>query len=291
MKILYTQGQGKFEEKDYYLTELAPNKILVRSHMTGVCRSDIDMMMGKFELLPIEMSGHEGLGIVEQIGSEITNVKVGDYVATRGEPAYADYYHCKDYVKVPELHPRYILEPIACSINIILQKQSLLGKKNGRMLIVGSGLLAWVVYNTIKILDYNYNITVIGNHNKNIWGDILQQEYTGKFDVVIDLGSKDLFNQDIYNPDALYYYAAQKQTQTDLRYLLWNAVSIICPSPRASTFNRAMTLARDWIQSGELNVDAFWTKGYDRHTEWESAFNDGKQRTLNYNRGYIKWRT
>jgi hypothetical protein len=129
----------------------------------------------------------------------------------------------------------------------------------------------------------------VGNHNKEIWGDKLSTNYTGKFDVVIDLGNKDLFNEDIYNPDALYYYAAQKQTHTDLRYLLWNAVSIICPSPRATTFHRAMTLARDWIQSNELNVDAFWTKGYDRDTQWAQAFIDADNRPANYNRGYIKW--
>lgn len=291
MKILYTEGKGKFVEGEYTLPSLPANKILVRSVMTGVCRSDIDMMNGNFDLLPLEMSGHEGLGIVEQVGNNITNIKVGDYVATRGEPAYADYYHCEDYVKVPEIHPRYILEPIACAINIVLQQQSMLGKKQGRLLLVGSGLLAWVVYNTIKILDYNFDIIVVGNHNKYVWGETLSTKYQGKFDVVIDLGNKDLFNQDIYNPNALYYYASQKEIKTDLRYLLWNAVSIVCPSPRATTFTRAMTLARDWIESGELNVDYFWTRGYDRDTEWEQAFEDAKNRTQNYNRGYIKWRT
>jgi D-arabinose 1-dehydrogenase-like Zn-dependent alcohol dehydrogenase len=288
-RLLHTLGKGKFIEEHFALPALPANKILVRSVMTGVCRSDIDMMEGNFGPLPIEMSGHEGLGIVEQVGSDITNVRVGDYVATRGEPAYADYYHCQDYVQVPELHSRYIIEPVACAINIIIQEQTLLGKKRGRMLIMGSGMLSWVVYNAIQILDYNFDITIVGSHNKEVWGDKLSTSYEGKFDVVIDLGSKDLFNQDIYNPGALYYYAAQKETTSDLRYLLWNAGTIVCPSPRASTFHRAMILARDWIKNGDLNVDAFWTKGYDRDTEWQQAFEDGVNRPANYSRGYIKW--
>jgi hypothetical protein len=43
------------------------------------------------------------------------------------------------------------------------------------------------------------------------------------------------------------------------------------------------------IQSGELNVDKFWTKCYNRNTEWQQAFADGVDRPNGYSRGYIKW--
>ena len=90
--------------------------------MTGVCRSDIDMMMGNFGPLPLGMQGHEGLGQVTRVGSLVTDVKEGDYVATRGEPAYADYYNVRsdEFVVVPELDSKYILEPVACGINCIV---------------------------------------------------------------------------------------------------------------------------------------------------------------------------
>ena len=38
-----------------------------------------------------------------------------------------------------------------------------------------------------------------------------------------------------------------------------------------------------------LNVDTFWTKAYDRETEWQQAFEDGSNRPEGYSRGYIKW--
>ena len=122
VKILATQGKGEFIECDYFLPPLEPLEIRVKSIYTGVCRSDIDMMNGKFPLLPMKMHGHEGLGQVVERGSKVKDwdCKIGDYVATRGEPAYADYYNCKPmtWVKVPELHPDYIIEPVACGVNI-----------------------------------------------------------------------------------------------------------------------------------------------------------------------------
>jgi hypothetical protein len=44
-----------------------------------------------------------------------------------------------------------------------------------------------------------------------------------------------------------------------------------------------------WIENGDLNVDNFWTKGYNRDTEWQQAFADGMDRPNGYSRGYIKW--
>ena len=116
VKILTTLGKGEFIECDYFVPPLEPLEIRVESVFTGVCRSDIDMMNGKFPLLPMSMHGHEGLGQVVARGSGVHDydVKVGDYVATRGEPAYADEYNANDgtFVKVPRLDPKYIIEPV-----------------------------------------------------------------------------------------------------------------------------------------------------------------------------------
>ena len=144
--------------------------------MTGVCRSDIDMMQGEFGPLPLSMQGHEGLGRVIGIGASITGVKFNDYVATRGEPAYADIYNVRDgeFVVVPEAHPRYILEPVACGINIVQQPIREIAERSGpgkRLLILGSGFLAWVAYNTIKLNHLEFTIDVIGRSNTELWGD------------------------------------------------------------------------------------------------------------------------
>ena len=64
VKLLVTDGKGKFTETNWTKPEITNDEIEVKAIFTGVCRSDIDMMTGKFGPLPIHMSGHEGLGQV-----------------------------------------------------------------------------------------------------------------------------------------------------------------------------------------------------------------------------------
>ena len=174
VRLLCTAGTGQFDEVIWDKPEILSTEIEVRSIMTGVCRSDIDMMTGKFQTLPLSMQGHEGLGQVTKVGDTISSrVKVGDYVATRGEPAYADYYNVQQdsFVIVPTADPKYILEPVACGINIITQNMSAIIKKfHPRILILGSGFLAYTAYNTILHHDeITYSeIVIVGNSNKKV---------------------------------------------------------------------------------------------------------------------------
>lgn len=294
VRCLQTTGQGRFEEVEYDKPEPSATEIEVRAVMTGVCRSDIDMMNGDFGPLPLSMQGHEGLGIVTKIGINQIDVKVGDIVATRGEPAYADYYNVKnkEYVKVPEANPKYILEPVACGINLIYQKLDLLQqKKSPRVLILGSGFLAWVAYNTITSQPIlARDITVVGNSNRDLWGDKLVQTYTGEFDIIIDLSSgTDVFDRPIVRNEAIVIFGAQKKVTTDFSNLLWKACTMVFPSPRTDKFYLAMQVAESMITNGQLNVDKFWTQAYNRNMNWQQAFADGMDRPSGYSRGYIVW--
>jgi len=294
-RVLATTGQGNFVETEYVLPPIAASEITVRSVMTGVCRSDIDMMLGNFGPLPLNMQGHEGLGQVTAIGADITGVAIGDYVATRGEPAYADMYNVRDkeFVVVPEANPKYILEPVACGINVVMQPIREIAERSGsgkRLLILGSGFLAWIAFNTILLNHLDFEITVIGNSNKDMWGDKLTQSYAGKFNVVIDLSSRtDVFNDDILHNEALVVFGAQKEVTTDFSALLWKACTMIFPSPRTDKFYQCMKDAAYWIENGDIVVDSFWTKSYNRDIEWQQAFIDGTVRPAGYSRGYIVW--
>lgn len=298
-KILYTNGKGTFMEGTVPLPEPGPTDILVKSVMTGVCRSDVDMMQGKFPVLPQHMSGHEGLGKVVDFGSGVSDVLIGEYVATRGEPAYADYYLVRqhEYVVVPEAHERYILEPVACGVNCVLQAISDIDARAGqgaRLLILGSGFLAWVAYHTLCAKGYNrdngFEITVVGNSNRALWGDKLVQTAAGTYDVIIDLsGTDQSINTPLLRPRGLLVLGAQKTVTTDFSHLLWNAAKIVFPSPRTAQFYDAMVMARDMITSKALVVDKFWTRGYNRDTEWQQAFSDAVARKPGYSRGFIYW--
>ena len=293
-RILYTDGKGEFVETDYYKPECGDNEITVRAVMTGVCRSDIAMMMGEFGPLPLSMSGHEGIGQVTVVGINIKDVSIGDYVATRGEPAYADYYNVKDgeFVRIPEAHPRYIVEPVACGINLIWQEKAQFNKRDkpgARILIIGSGFLAWVAYTELKRW-WQHDIDVIGRNNQDLWGNVLKDKPTGTYDIVIDIGSgTEVFDQPILNNEALIVFGVEKTVTTNFQNLLWKACTMIFPSPRNSKFIMSMMEARHMIENGTLDIDKFWTKCYNRNTEWQQAFADGKDRPNGYSRGYIKW--
>lgn len=296
-RVLATTGNGNFIETEYILPYCTASEITVRSIMTGVCRSDIDMMQGNFGPLPLNMQGHEGLGQVIAVGADITDIQIGDYVATRGEPAYADMYNVRDkeFVRVPEAAPKYILEPVACGINIIMQPIREIAERSGpgrRLLILGSGFLAWVAYNTILLNHLDFEITVVGKSNKELWQDKLSISHTGTYDVVIDLGSgTQVFDSPLVNAEALVVFGAQKQVTTDFSTLLWKACTMVFPSPRRGKFYQCMKDAAYWVQSGDIVVDSFWTKSYNRDIEWQQAFADGATRPRGYSRGYIVWNT
>ena len=290
-RILATVGAGNFFETEYEVPLMLPTDICVRSVMTGVCRSDIDMMQGNFTPLPLNMQGHEGLGQVIDVGSEIKDVKIGDYVATRGEPAYADIYNVRqnEYVWVPEAHPRYILEPVACGINCIVDDFK--SRANTKTIILGSGFLAWVVYNALKMYFPRMEVDVLGSSNQELWGDKLLLGTSESYDNVIDLSGKYALGTDInLNNNALIVDAVGKAvSREEAQAQLWKACTTVKPSPRTPKFIDAMIQARRMIENGELEVDSFWTRAYNRNIEWKQAFADGKDRPDGYSRGYIKW--
>ena len=163
--------------------------------------------------------------------------------------------------------------------------------KESRIAIIGSGFLSWVVYQYLNA-NYFFQIDVIGSHNKERWGDNLKNSFEGTYDIVIDLNTRDeVFVRDIIKPQGLIVLGAEKTNKitTSFSKLLWNAVTVIFPSPRQKDFHRCMKMAVNMIEKGALNIDKFWSMGYDRKTEWQDAFKEGNQRMPGYSRGYIEW--
>lgn len=58
-----------------------PHEVLVRIAGTGLCHTDLVAQAGAFPLSLPAVLGHEGAGIVEQVGGAVTRFKPGDRVA------------------------------------------------------------------------------------------------------------------------------------------------------------------------------------------------------------------
>lgn len=62
------------------VAEPRATEVLVRVTATGVCHTDISIMTGKIPFGLPGVVGHEGAGVVEQVGSGVTAVRPGDKV-------------------------------------------------------------------------------------------------------------------------------------------------------------------------------------------------------------------
>ena len=56
------------------------NEVKVRMGASGVCHSDLSMMNGTMFCMPPIVLGHEGAGVVEEVGEGVTSVAPGDHV-------------------------------------------------------------------------------------------------------------------------------------------------------------------------------------------------------------------
>jgi S-(hydroxymethyl)glutathione dehydrogenase / alcohol dehydrogenase len=74
---------------------LAPTDVLVRIHASGLCHTDLEVIEGSLAYpMPIVL-GHEGAGVVEAVGSDVTQVKVGEHVVCSWNPHCGHCFYCE----------------------------------------------------------------------------------------------------------------------------------------------------------------------------------------------------
>ncbi len=84
------------------LRDLRAHEVLVRIVAAGMCHTDVLPRVPGFIAAPPIVAGHEGAGVVEAVGGDVTRVSVGDHVVlsfdscgacancNAGQPAYCD---------------------------------------------------------------------------------------------------------------------------------------------------------------------------------------------------------
>jgi S-(hydroxymethyl)glutathione dehydrogenase/alcohol dehydrogenase len=68
--------------EDVKISKPGPHEVLIRTAAAGLCHSDLHFIEGTYPFPLPAVLGHESAGVVEQIGSEVRTVKVGDHVIT-----------------------------------------------------------------------------------------------------------------------------------------------------------------------------------------------------------------
>jgi S-(hydroxymethyl)glutathione dehydrogenase/alcohol dehydrogenase len=94
MKAVVAHAIDQFSVVHVDLDPPKVGEVLVRMKATGVCHSDLSMINGTIRAKLPSVLGHEGAGIVEQVGEAVTNVKPGDHVVLSFVPNCGHCYHC-----------------------------------------------------------------------------------------------------------------------------------------------------------------------------------------------------
>ncbi len=74
------ESPGKLAIEDLRIDRPGPREVLVRVGATGLCHSDLHYLQRPYPLEGPTVLGHEGAGVVEAVGSDVTYVQPGDHV-------------------------------------------------------------------------------------------------------------------------------------------------------------------------------------------------------------------
>ncbi len=94
MRAAIFTGTIDLSVEDVTPLEPGPADVVVRIGASGVCHSDVSAANGTLPTPAPCILGHEGAGVVEWIGSEVTRVQVGDHVVASFVPACGNCFWC-----------------------------------------------------------------------------------------------------------------------------------------------------------------------------------------------------
>lgn len=94
MKAVVARGLNDYAVEEVTLDPPKADEVLVKIKATGICHSDLSVINGTIPVAFPMVLGHEGAGIVEEVGANVTNVAPGDHVTMSFVPNCGDCYHC-----------------------------------------------------------------------------------------------------------------------------------------------------------------------------------------------------
>lgn len=99
MKAAVYHGKRDLRVEEVPVRELKENEVKIQVKYCGVCGTDIHIFNGEggsYEVTPPLIPGHEFSGVVAEVGSAVTAVKVGDKVSGDPNDMCGECYYCKN---------------------------------------------------------------------------------------------------------------------------------------------------------------------------------------------------
>jgi len=91
---LLLESPGRYEVHDVDLDPPKDHEVLVRMVASGLCHSDVHYLVGDQPTHVPMCAGHEGAGIVEEVGRSVVSLKPGDHVVASFIPSCGRCRYC-----------------------------------------------------------------------------------------------------------------------------------------------------------------------------------------------------
>src|SRR6266511_1882489 len=91
---VYVEQDQPLVVEDLEAVEPGPRDVVVQIAASGVCHSDLSVTNGTLPMPPPCILGHEGAGVVDWVGAEVSHLKAGDRVIATFVPACGTCWYC-----------------------------------------------------------------------------------------------------------------------------------------------------------------------------------------------------
>ena len=137
MRAAVLDGTNKeFTVEEVELDPPKAGEVLVKMVASGICHSDLHVITGDLERPFPVILGHEGAGIIEEIGEGVTSVKVGDHVILTYLPACGKCHWC------------HIGEPHMCDLGALLRTGMMLDGTTRHHRLDGTDIASFLFVST-----------------------------------------------------------------------------------------------------------------------------------------------
>ncbi|MHA1270939.1 MAG: zinc-dependent alcohol dehydrogenase [Candidatus Helarchaeota archaeon] len=172
------------------------NDVLIKNMAVGICGTDISIVKGDYRVPLPRILGHEIAGVVEQIGTNVKDIQIGDRVTSEINISCGKCYFCKkgektqclkvkalgiyidggfaEYTVTPSYNVHKIgninfddatfIEPLAAAINTF--EMSPLKEDHKNIVIIGTGKLGLLILQVAKLTGRK--IIAVGRSHLNI---------------------------------------------------------------------------------------------------------------------------
>lgn len=149
---LFIVEKRRVEVRPVQVPPPGPGSVQIEMRACGLCRADIDFFTGA---LPIEMPalvGHEGAGVVTEVGPQVEGVQPGDKVTLAYGRLFARHVNCPvtRVTRLPaevERFEHWLGEPVACVINAL---RTCPVNPGDRVVVVGTGFMGLLLLQGLR---------------------------------------------------------------------------------------------------------------------------------------------